>query len=392
MECNCGIATNAYQQQKAVGMKPKCNLNARRTGSISRKHLIALRDYWTPKKLANLAQCFFEEKTLALETRAMPFTATIDVTNACNLRCPGCPTGLGLVGRKKSMLKSDDLQKVLDQTADYLLVAHLYNWGETLLHPHVGEIVRMVHERRIFTSISSHLSLNDPDRVEEICESGLDHLIVSVDGATQKTYQQYRRGGNLELVLQNIRRIVEYKTKRKQKKPIIEWQTLGLRHLESELDQALELATELRVDWFTVKGPIAPARLQPSEKELKGAFYGGQERCGLLYHNVTLQSDGGIAPCCFLYHKKDDFGHLADGPLHQLRNNTLYRTARKLFHREPIERGEVDISHPCLRCPVVHKQEHLREMLVSMPEVICQEGFMSIVSDRDELDTIQKMF
>lgn len=373
-------------------MKPKSNLNARKTGSISRKHLVALRDYWTPKKLFNLVRCIIEEITLSLETHAMPFTATIDVTNACNLRCPGCPTGLGLVGREKSMLKPDDLQKFLDQTADYLLIAHLYNWGETLLHPHVGQIVKMVHERKIFTSISSHLSIDNPERVEEICESGLDHIIVSVDGATERTYQQYRRGGNFELVLENIRRIVDYKTKRNQKKPIIEWQTLGFRHLEPELGRAFELASELHVDWFTVKGAMAPVQWQPSEKRLKGAFYGGQDRCGLLWHNVTLQSDGGIAPCCFLFHKEDDFGHLADGPLHQTRNNALYRTARKLFHYRVDGRREVSVTHPCLRCPVVHKQEHLKDLLSSIPEAISQEEFMSIVSDRDELETIQKMF
>ncbi len=148
------------------------DIRAQRIGSISRKHLLAVREYWTWKKLLNLAMSAVEEKSLTERVRAMPYTATIDVTNACNLRCPGCPTGLGLSGRAKSMMSLEMLQAFLDQTAEYLLVAHLYNWGEPLLHPRIADIVRLVHERRIFTSMSSHLSIDHPELLVQVCDAG----------------------------------------------------------------------------------------------------------------------------------------------------------------------------------------------------------------------------
>ena len=119
----------------------------------------------------------------------------------------------------------------------------------------------------------------------------------------------------------------------------------------------------------------------------EGRLDGGQGRCGLLWHNVTLQADGGIAPCCFLYHQEDDFGHASDGAIRDIRNNHLFRTARLLFDPGAKVGGIDDMSHPCLRCPVVHKQEHLREVLASRPEAVATDEFMSIVADRDAQPT-----
>jgi hypothetical protein len=118
------------------------NLNRRQSGSVGLMHLLALRDYWTPLKLYNLVKCEIEKQCRILSTEAMPYSAAIDITNACNLRCPGCPTGAGLYGRKKTMLDLSLLERFLDETAPFLLIAYLYNWGETLLHPRAAAIVR----------------------------------------------------------------------------------------------------------------------------------------------------------------------------------------------------------------------------------------------------------
>jgi len=191
------------------------------------KHLLALRDYWTPTKLYNIARCEIEKRFRVTHTRAMPYTATIDVTNACNLRCPGCPTGIGIVGRKKTMMDLHHLQIFLDQAGPYLVIAHLYNWGESLLHPQAVAIVKMIHDWRIFTSISSNLNIKDFSKIKAVCDAGLDHLIISADGATSDSYRKYRVGGDFELVLENIRRIVAYRKECGRRRPILEWKLLA---------------------------------------------------------------------------------------------------------------------------------------------------------------------
>lgn len=199
---------------------------SKETGQIYSKHLLALRDYWTPLKLWNLLHCELEKRRRTISTQAMPYVAVIDVTNTCNLRCPGCPSGAGVYGRPKTMLDLGRLARFLDETGRYLLLASLYNWGETLLHPQAPEIVKMVHERRIFTSISTNLNIRNLDRLNAICDAGLDYLIISADGATPESYRKYRVGGDFELVLSNIKHVAEYRRSKMRSRPILEWQVL----------------------------------------------------------------------------------------------------------------------------------------------------------------------
>jgi pyruvate-formate lyase-activating enzyme len=360
------------------------NANARNTGSITPRHLHALRGYWTPRKLLNLLLCEAEKRARVANPRSMPYTATIDVTNACNLRCPGCPTGSGIVGRPRQMLSMEHLDRFLDEAGKYLFMAHLFNWGESLLHPRIAEVVERVHRRRIYTTISSNLNVRF-EVIREVCDAGLDYLTVSADGATAESYRRYRVGGDFERVKENIRRVVEHRRARGRTRPLVEWQILSFNYLEAELDQARDLARALGVDRFRIKGPTAPERLQPARRALEGGFYGGRRACSLLWHNVTLQADGGVAACCNVYHKADDFGHL-DGGIAATRANPAWQTARMLFDPRNLPVLDPALAHPCLRCPVVHRTPHLADYLAANPHARADFGAHHVVLDEADDD------
>lgn len=365
-------------------MKARLRASPGPTGSVTLKHWLALRRYSTPRKLLNMALCEAEKRLRVASPRSMPYAATIDVTNACNLRCPGCPTGVGIQGRPKTLLSLEHVQKLLDEMSPYLLIANLYNWGETLLHRDAGAIVSAFHEARVFTSISSNMIVKF-DAIERVCDAGLDHLIISADGATRESYPVYRVGGDFDLLVENIKRTVELRRSRNRRTPIIEWQMLAFKHLEPELERARTLAEDLGVDWFNVKSPTAPPEMRIEgleEKTDKNRASGGP--CELLWHSVTLQSDGGIGPCCYLYEKADDFGHIETSSVREARLAARYVRARELFDPRKAQRLDPGEDHPCLRCPIVHHQPHLRDFLAVSPHAFVQENFMGILTKRTD--------
>jgi len=82
----------------------------------------------------------------------------------------------------------------MDEVGDYVFFLDLFNWGEPLLDPNLEELVRIASARRIVTNVSSNLSLPLSDeRIESLVKSGLCQLVVSLDGTSQETYQNYRR-------------------------------------------------------------------------------------------------------------------------------------------------------------------------------------------------------
>lgn len=322
---------------------------------VSRKHLLALRRAWTCKKIANMILCETELLTRKTRLRSKPYIATIDLTSVCNLSCPGCPTGRGRSGRARTKLHLEHLEMFIAELSPYFLVAHLYNWGEPFLHHDVAHIIRRLSSSGVFTSLSSHLSLRAFERIRDACAAGLDHLIVSVDGTNNQNYNLYRKGGDFELVIANLRRLVNLRDRTPGIRTRIEWQFIAFDHVSDQTERARMMAKEIGVDWFRV--------IQPWHS---GVLGGSPKPCRSLWRNIVLQADGGLAPCCKIFDKDDDFGDLAEGTAVDLRNCERAITARSLMvgGRMP---EQMEAAHPCLRCPLIRSLPHLQPWLESHP-------------------------
>ncbi len=105
------------------------------------------------------------------------------------------------------------------------------------------------------TTISTNMSVARFD-AEAYVASGLDYMILSIDGATQDTYARYRRNGDLQLVYRNVEALVSAKARMHRKTPIICWQYLAFTHNLHEIDLAAGISRDLGVDEFTVTRPF----------------------------------------------------------------------------------------------------------------------------------------
>ncbi len=329
---------------------------------------LAAAPYLTPAKILNLLRCEAEKARRVARPRAFPYTAIIDVTNTCNLRCPYCPTGYPRdSGRTKSMIDLALVAKLIHEIGDYLVSAVLFNWGEPLLHPQIAAIVRMFQTKRIFTSISTNLNTRNNKVMEEVIEAGLDYLTVSFSGVTQEVYEQYHRRGRFDLLRENLIRITDYKRKHHLRKPILELKFLRFQYNRHEVEPARRLAAELGAEVFNnfPAGGAQEVIVGPDKDPQK--FFPVFNYCHQLWHAVVLNADGGIAPCCYLFFKKDDLGDFARNSLREIRNNRTYVTARQLFDTGAVANLPKDLQHPCLKCHLVHEQQHLGNYLRSNP-------------------------
>jgi pyruvate-formate lyase-activating enzyme len=323
--------------------------------------------YLTPAKLLNVILCEMEKWRRVVRPRAFPSVAFIDVVNTCNLRCLYCPTGIRRKsGRAEKFIDPLLVERMLDELGKYLIGVNLYNWGEPLLHPQIVQIVRMIHNRRIFTKISTNLNTYNRELLVELCEAGLDYLIVSFSGVSQGVYEKYHCRGNLDRVLENIRYLTAYKRRNNLRRPIIELKYLLFRHNKQDVEAAKNMATGLGVDLFVLgigegsKEAIIDASSSP-KKPLFPNF------CHTLWDSIVLNSDGGIVPCCLLFFKIDDFGDYGHDQIMKIRNNAFFVTARKLFDASLVGDLPRTMQHPCLKCALVHDQPHLHEYLALNP-------------------------
>ncbi len=276
-----------------------------------------------------------------------PITISVEPTTACNLRCPECPSGLRSFSRPTGNLKEDFFRKTIDELYRELMYLIFYFQGEPYINPKFLDMVKYANDKGIYTITSTNGHFLNDKNAEQTIRSGLDRLIISVDGTTQEVYENYRKAGKLETVLQGARNVVKWKKKLKSATPHIVFQFLVVKPNEHQIPEIYKLAKEIGIDEVKLKSaqvydyengnPLIPtidkyARYRQNEEgkyEVKNELL---NQCWKLWHSCVITWDGMVVPCCFdkdAIHrlgdlKKNSFKELWQGELyHQFRSQLL---------------------------------------------------------------------
>jgi radical SAM protein with 4Fe4S-binding SPASM domain len=275
----------------------------------------------TPKRLVNFVLAHVQYRLGVCRVHGLPPLMHIDPVNYCNLHCPLCPTGRGVLGRERGRMSLDLFRDLVDEIADRIYFLNLYNWGEPLLHPQIFDMVAYATGKGLSVRISSNLNRVTPGQARLMVESGLEELLVDFDGATQETYEKYRVGGSLAAVVENIRRIVDVKRRFRTPFPLITARALVMRHNQSEIPAIADLAWSLGVDRFeTAPIYVNLGRADDVEEWLPEARQCvpsqrpvSPRKCDQLWLDLTISWDGGVFPCCWFHEQEYDFGNVNEG-------------------------------------------------------------------------------
>lgn len=128
-----------------------------------------------------------------------PETGMIEPTNLCNLACPTCPTGTGKMKPLPQMLlaRFDEALRKLAALRTKLRNLALWNYGEPLLNRDFPAMIAHANEAGVgVVKVSSNVHFPDEIRGGALLRSGLDVLVLSVDGASHESYQTFRKDGD----------------------------------------------------------------------------------------------------------------------------------------------------------------------------------------------------
>jgi radical SAM protein with 4Fe4S-binding SPASM domain len=241
-----------------------------------------------------------------------------------------------------------------------ILYLIFYFQGEPYLNPDFLKMVRLAHDKKIYTATSTNGHYLTDENAKATVLSGLDRLIISLDGATQNVYEQYRVGGNLEKVLQGARNIVKWKKALKSKTPFVFFQFLVVKPNEHQINDIKRLAKETGVDEVRFKTAQVydyendPNQLIPTidkysryRKDRQGKMQiksGLKNHCWKLWSANVITWDGLIVPCCFDKDAAHQLGNLKEQSFKEIWHNDKY-----LFFRQALlkSRKNIDICANC---------------------------------------------
>jgi radical SAM protein with 4Fe4S-binding SPASM domain len=289
----------------------------------------------------------------------LPISISIEPTTSCNLRCPECPSGLRAFSRPTGMLEPSVFEKVINQLAPSLAYLTFYFQGEPYLNPQFLTMVKYVAQQGIYTATSTNAHYLKDEMARQTVESGLDRLIISIDGTSQDTYQSYRVGGDLAKVIEGTRNIVAWKRKLKSTTPHVIFQFLVVKPNEHEIPEVYKVARTLGVDAVKLKtaqiydykngSDLIPvqdkyARYRKQKDGTYSIKNNLDNHCWKMWQSCVITWDGKVVPCCF-----DKDAHFVLGELHQNSFEEIWFGEKYNQFRTSLlrSRSEIEICKNC---------------------------------------------
>ena len=275
------------------------------------------------------------------------------------------------------MLDENFFQKTIDELHKEIFYLTFYFQGEPYLNPKFLEMVKYASGKNIYTSTSTNAHYLDDANAKATVESGLDRLIISIDGTTQESYQSYRIGGDLQKVIDGTKNILKWKKELKSGTPHVIFQFVVFRQNEHEVEEIQKLGKQLGVDEVKIKSAqiydyengndriptnVELSRYKKTESGAfvlktsplnplshgrgeKGAGVGrGEAGCWKMWNSCVITWDGKIVPCCFDKDAKHNLGNLNERSFKEIWFNGSYTKFRSALLKS---RKEIDICQNC---------------------------------------------
>lgn len=321
----------------------------------------------TDRRVENYAMALHEHAAGATVLESLPIRLTVESTNICNLRCPACHTGDGRVGRKRGHMPIALFEWLLRELGPTLLEVELHDWGEPLLGRNTFACIERAAAYGISTTVNTNFSIPfDAESADRLVSTGLTLLGVSIDGATQETYEKYRVRGDLRRVLENCRLVAAAKRRLHSETPTLHFGYHVFPHNVHEVEAARALADEIGMDFSPTRGWVIGQEDASTSGFPHGIGEGFPDRCFFLWFQAVVHHDGGVAPCGATFYEQDDLARVdlpppATASFRDFWNAPNFVAARQLFH----ERVDDGFTHrlPCFECPETLNFEGWKEAL-----------------------------
>jgi len=308
------------------------------------------------RRLSNAAKIILSEQKRSEVVTGMPFAVMVEPSAICDMKCPICALPSS-APRKLSFLKFDVYKKFIEELGSTLIFLNLWNWGEPLLHPDIGDMVELATEKKIMTAIHTNGIGLRGEKALELIQGGLCYLVISFDGAFEQSYSIIRGKDNFNFVRQNVASFMKLKNSPRPRLPLVELKMIVTKDNENEMREFLDMGKNLGVERTTFRRLVwahnpqiekmAPTQIEFRQKH--GLNADNKKRklpCNRPWRSAVILANGDVVPCCSDTNFEYVMGNINEpGGFRQIWNNDRFRSFRSKLIKDP------DLISICKLCP-----------------------------------------
>jgi radical SAM protein with 4Fe4S-binding SPASM domain len=270
-----------------------------------------------------------------------PLHVDLELMDDCNSSCTFCPRNkkthpnVPYSINTKQTLPDSLLEKFLCEATELALYSINIAVGEPLLDSRCLSVIKEFHANG---GVDSRVNTNGvllDTVIDQIFDSGLVNLFVSLDAFSDETYRSLRGGvGRYQKVVDNILLMLEEKKRRKSVLPVMRVSFIETDINSHEADDFLTFWRE-KVEIVDVHQYLQFNNLVGGKKQKKW-------HCIDPFRRLCIMANGDILPCCTFYGKLLSLGHFETTSLAEAwKGEKLVKVRDELIH---------DNNKICLAC------------------------------------------
>lgn len=300
--------------------------------------------------LQNVFLSFYNYKLKKTNCSSKPVVFWIEPTNACNLKCPMCPSSYSDL--KKGFMDMNLFKKIINEISRFTLSNKLLQRGEPLLHPNVVEMVEYMTRKSLWTEIDTNGTLLTKELAEGLIRAGLKYISFSFDGYDKETYENVRKGANFEKTIENIKKFLEIRERLNKKDIYVRIKSLYQsddRFCEDKKKKFIELFRGFDIDEFSITPVWNWGNDKVAENaeifDIKEIYKIRKEDlqsnkfhpCQRLWTTMSIMWDGKVVPCCSFFENDVILGDVNKETILEIWNGDKMREMREMNILKNIE-------------------------------------------------------
>src|SRR5271155_199281 len=190
---------------------------------------------------------YFEEvgASPAASDASPPVCLYLEVTNRCNLLCETCPRTFEALEPPADMSWAL-FTRIVDQVPNVARVV-LHGVGEPMLVKELPRMVRYLKDRGTYVLFNTNGTLMQPKKFQQIIDTGLDELRVSLDAADRESYARIRGKDFFNRIVRDVGKFIAYQQQVGSATPRVSLWLTGLKETVEQLPAFVRLAARMGV-------------------------------------------------------------------------------------------------------------------------------------------------
>lgn len=276
-----------------------------------------------------------------------PNILNVEPTNRCNLKCVYCPRERASKGT--GLMEWGLFTRIIDEACEYkkLIMLNFHKDGESFLHPRFFDMVRYAKKKDVAKTI--HINTNAlpwTDKViDDIIDSGLDDITVSLDAARRETYKKHKGVDCLFLAEKNVRLLLEKRKKRGMSRPLVrakimEFESISREEMEEFFDKWEGVADFVQVtgihNW---SGAIKGVKVTDERSQVRYP-------CVIMWYSLVVNWNGQATVCSVDWNTEIQVGNVNNESIHRIWQSPELKAVR----RSQIEKkyAEYNVCKDCV--------------------------------------------